>query len=89
TKIKPETIAAMVLTGIQGMPLNKVPPLELVVPAPRGAVCPPADGVPDVFVRWSRPVGPWSTLAGGRVGVWSCAPIAHQAFGTSREQSSR
>lgn len=25
TKIKPETIAAMVLTGIQGMPLNKVP----------------------------------------------------------------
>lgn len=25
TKIKPETIAAMVLTGIQGMPLHKVP----------------------------------------------------------------
>ncbi len=38
TKIKPETIAAMVLTGIQGMPLNKVPPLELVVLHPDYAV---------------------------------------------------
>lgn len=25
TKIKPETMAAMVLTGIEGVPLNKVP----------------------------------------------------------------
>lgn len=25
TKIKPETVAAMVLTGIQGIPLHKVP----------------------------------------------------------------
>ncbi|GEB58473.1 hypothetical protein GCM10017674_45480 [Streptomyces gardneri] len=38
TKIKPETIAAMVLTGIQGMPLHKVPPLELVVLHPDYAV---------------------------------------------------
>ncbi|MEE1940405.1 hypothetical protein V1L54_13485 [Streptomyces sp. TRM 70361] len=31
TRIKPETVAAMVLTGIEGIPLHKVPPLELVV----------------------------------------------------------
>ncbi len=38
TKIKPETMAAMVLTGIEGVPLNKVPPLELVVLHPDYAV---------------------------------------------------
>ncbi len=38
TKIKPETVAAMVLTGIQGIPLHKVPPLELVVLHPDYAV---------------------------------------------------
>ncbi len=38
TKIKPETMAAMVLTGIEGIPLNKVPPLELVVLHPDYAV---------------------------------------------------
>jgi len=29
TKVKPETMAAMVLTGIEGIPPSKVPPLEL------------------------------------------------------------
>ena len=38
TKIKPETMAAMVLTGIEGIPLHKVPPLELVVLHPDYAV---------------------------------------------------
>ncbi|WP_449341585.1 hypothetical protein [Streptomyces canarius] len=38
TKIKPETMAAMVLTGIEGVPLHKVPPLELVVLHPDYAV---------------------------------------------------
>ena len=38
TKIKPETVSAMVLTGILGMPLNEVPPLELVVLHPDYAV---------------------------------------------------
>jgi hypothetical protein len=38
TKIKPETMSAMVLTGIQGIPLAAVPPLELVVLHPDYAV---------------------------------------------------
>ena len=38
TKVKPETMSAMVLTGIQGVPLAKVPPLELVVLHPDYAV---------------------------------------------------
>ncbi|WP_193386468.1 MULTISPECIES: hypothetical protein [Streptomyces] len=38
TKIKPETMAAMVLTGIEGLPLYRVPPLELVVLHPDYAV---------------------------------------------------
>ena len=38
TKIKPETMAAMVLTGIEGIPLHRVPPLELVVLHPDYAV---------------------------------------------------
>ncbi|WP_234343656.1 hypothetical protein [Streptomyces sp. NRRL F-5123] len=38
TKVKPETMAAMVLTGIEGIPPNKVPPLELVVLHPDYAV---------------------------------------------------
>jgi hypothetical protein len=38
TKVKPETMAAMVLTGIQGIPPAKVPPLELVVLHPDYAV---------------------------------------------------
>ncbi|GAA3223569.1 hypothetical protein GCM10020256_31830 [Streptomyces thermocoprophilus] len=35
TKIKPETMAAMVLTGIEGVPLHKVPPAGTRRPAPR------------------------------------------------------
>ena len=38
TKIKPETMSAMVLTGIQGIPLSAVPPLELIVLHPDYAV---------------------------------------------------
>src|SRR5882757_11026845 len=38
TKVKPETMAAMVLTGIEGIPPAKVPPLELVVLHPDNAV---------------------------------------------------
>ncbi|WP_370147662.1 hypothetical protein [Streptacidiphilus sp. EB129] len=38
TKIKPETMSAMVLTGIQGIPRAAVPPLELVVLHPDYAV---------------------------------------------------
>ncbi|MEE4541975.1 hypothetical protein V2S66_08335 [Streptomyces sp. V4-01] len=38
TKVKPETMAAMVLTGIEGIPPSKVPPLELVVLHPDYAV---------------------------------------------------
>src|SRR5882757_3450856 len=38
TKVKPETMAAMVLTGIEGIPPAKVPPLELVVLHPDYAV---------------------------------------------------
>ncbi|MFC7468807.1 hypothetical protein ACFQVA_16520 [Actinomadura keratinilytica] len=38
TRIKPETVSAMVLTGIEGIPLHRVPPLELVVLHPDYAV---------------------------------------------------
>src|SRR3954463_4046614 len=38
TKVKPETMAAMVLTGIGGIPPAKAPPLELVVLHPDYAV---------------------------------------------------
>ncbi|GAB2574045.1 hypothetical protein GCM10027168_03840 [Streptomyces capparidis] len=38
TKVKPETMAAMVLTGIEGIPLSQVPPLELIVLHPDYAV---------------------------------------------------
>jgi hypothetical protein len=38
TKVKPETMAAMVLTGIEGIAPSKVPPLELVVLHPDYAV---------------------------------------------------
>lgn len=37
-KVKPETMSAMVLTTIEGIPLAKVPPLELVVLHPDYAV---------------------------------------------------
>lgn len=57
TKIKPETVAAMVLTGIQGIPLHKVPPLELVVLHPDYAVVKLPMTVVDRCATWAR--SPW------------------------------
>lgn len=68
TKIKPETIAAMVLTGIQGMPLNKVPPLELVVLHPDYAVV----KLPLTVVDPLRGVGEESV--GAAAFIWSTVP---------------
>ncbi|MEV0962629.1 MULTISPECIES: hypothetical protein [unclassified Streptomyces] len=68
TKIKPETIAAMVLTGIQGMPLNKVPPLELVVLHPDYAVV----KLPLTVVDPLRDVGEESV--GAAAFIWSTVP---------------
>jgi hypothetical protein len=68
TKIKPETIAAMVLTGIQGMPLNKVPPLELVVLHPDYAVV----KLPMTVVDPLRGIGEESV--GAAAFIWSTVP---------------
>ncbi|URM90184.1 hypothetical protein LUW75_09510 [Streptomyces sp. MRC013] len=68
TKIKPETIAAMVLTGIQGMPLHKVPPLELVVLHPDYAVV----KLPTTTVDPLRGVGEESV--GAAAFIWSTVP---------------
>lgn len=68
TKIKPETIAAMVLTGIQGMPLHKVPPLELVVLHPDYAVV----KLPMTVVDPLRGVGEESV--GAAAFIWSTVP---------------
>lgn len=68
TKIKPETIAAMVLTGIQGMPLNKVPPLELVVLHPDYAVV----KLPMTAVDPLRGIGEESV--GAAAFIWSTVP---------------
>ncbi|MCX5226894.1 hypothetical protein ABZY16_13115 [Streptomyces sp. NPDC006553] len=68
TKIKPETIAAMVLTGIQGMPLNKVPPLELVVLHPDYAVV----KLPMTVVDPLRAIGEESV--GAAAFIWSTVP---------------
>ncbi|MFJ4920174.1 hypothetical protein [Streptomyces sp. NPDC088725] len=68
TKIKPETIAAMVLTGIQGMPLNKVPPLELVVLHPDYAVV----KLPMTVVDPLRDIGEESV--GAAAFIWSTVP---------------
>ncbi|MFJ5221257.1 hypothetical protein [Streptomyces sp. NPDC088400] len=68
SKIKPETIAAMVLTGIQGMPLNKVPPLELVVLHPDYAVV----KLPMTVVDPLRGVGEESV--GAAAFIWSTVP---------------
>ncbi|MEU3919384.1 hypothetical protein ACFYW6_29115 [Streptomyces sp. NPDC002659] len=67
-KIKPETIAAMVLTGIQGMPLNKVPPLELVVLHPDYAVV----KLPMTVVDPLRGIGEESV--GAAAFIWSTVP---------------
>ncbi|MER8046065.1 hypothetical protein [Streptomyces sp. NPDC094032] len=68
TKIKPETIAAMVLTGIQGMPLYKVPPLELVVLHPDYAVV----KLPMTVVDPLRGIGEESV--GAAAFIWSTVP---------------
>ncbi|MCX4963986.1 hypothetical protein ACIGJO_33705 [Streptomyces sp. NPDC079020] len=68
TKIKPETVAAMVLTGIQGIPLYKVPPLELVVLHPDYAVV----KLPMTVVDPLRGVGEESV--GAAAFIWSTVP---------------
>ncbi|WP_424213155.1 hypothetical protein ACN20G_14275 [Streptomyces sp. BI20] len=68
TRIKPETMAAMVLTGIQGIPLHKVPPLELVVLHPDYAVV----KLPMTVVDPLRGVGEESV--GAAAFIWSTVP---------------
>ncbi|GAA2468916.1 hypothetical protein GCM10010388_71730 [Streptomyces mauvecolor] len=68
TKIKPETMAAMVLTGIQGIPLHKVPPLELVVLHPDYAVV----KLPMTVVDPLRGVG--EETVGAAAFIWSTVP---------------
>ncbi|WP_405898386.1 hypothetical protein OG242_13365 [Streptomyces sp. NBC_00727] len=68
SKIKPETVAAMVLTGIQGIPLHKVPPLELVVLHPDYAVV----KLPMTVVDPLRGVGEESV--GAAAFIWSTVP---------------
>ncbi|MEV5603126.1 hypothetical protein AB0L33_16965 [Streptomyces sp. NPDC052299] len=68
TKIKPETVAAMVLTGIQGIPLHKVPPLELVVLHPDYAVV----KLPMTVVDPLRGIGEESV--GAAAFIWSTVP---------------
>ncbi|MCX5199104.1 hypothetical protein OOK31_35350 [Streptomyces sp. NBC_00249] len=68
TKIKPETVAAMVLTGIEGIPLHKVPPLELVVLHPDYAVV----KLPMTVVDPLRGVGEESV--GAAAFIWSTVP---------------
>ncbi|MCB5178953.1 hypothetical protein [Streptomyces antimicrobicus] len=68
TKIKPETVAAMVLTGIEGIPLHKVPPLELVVLHPDYAVV----KLPMTVVDPLREIGEESV--GAAAFIWSTVP---------------
>ncbi len=68
TKIKPETMAAMVLTGIEGVPLNKVPPLELVVLHPDYAVV----KLPMTVVDPIRGIG--EEAVGAAAFIWSTVP---------------
>ncbi|HWU08300.1 MAG TPA: hypothetical protein VN520_18270, partial [Streptomyces sp.] len=68
SKIKPETVAAMVLTGIQGIPLHQVPPLELVVLHPDYAVV----KLPMTVVDPLRDVGEESV--GAAAFIWSTVP---------------
>ncbi|WP_333774307.1 hypothetical protein [Streptomyces sp. IBSBF 3136] len=68
TKIKPETMAAMVLTGIQGVPLHKVPPLELVVLHPDYAVV----KLPTTVVDPLRGIG--EEAVGAAAFIWSTVP---------------
>ncbi|MET9501480.1 hypothetical protein ACFYO5_16795 [Streptomyces sp. NPDC006259] len=68
TKIKPETMAAMVLTGIEGVPLHKVPPLELVVLHPDYAVV----KLPMTVVDPLRDIG--EEAVGAAAFIWSTVP---------------
>lgn len=68
TKIKPETMAAMVLTGIEGIPLYRVPPLELVVLHPDYAVV----KLPMTVVDPLRGVG--EEAVGAAAFIWSTVP---------------
>ncbi|CAL9457840.1 hypothetical protein SUDANB6_02576 [Streptomyces sp. enrichment culture] len=68
TKIKPETMAAMVLTGIQGVPLHRVPPLELVVLHPDYAVV----KLPTAVVDPLRGIG--EETVGAAAFIWSTVP---------------
>ncbi|MGP3927279.1 hypothetical protein [Streptomyces sp. 8N616] len=68
TKIKPEMMAAMVLTGIEGIPLHKVPPLELVVLHPDYAVV----KLPMTVVDPLRGVG--EEAVGAAAFIWSTVP---------------
>ncbi|MEV5376800.1 MULTISPECIES: hypothetical protein [Streptomyces] len=68
TRIKPETVAAMVLTGIEGIPLHKVPPLELVVLHPDYAVV----KLPMTVVDPLRGIGEESV--GAAAFIWSTVP---------------
>ncbi|MFG2678178.1 hypothetical protein [Streptomyces sp. NPDC048392] len=68
TKIKPETMAAMVLTGIEGVPLHKVPPLELVVLHPDYAVV----KLPMTAVDPLRGIG--EEAVGAAAFIWSTVP---------------
>ncbi|MFH9108800.1 hypothetical protein ACH4LN_20365 [Streptomyces albus] len=68
TKIKPETMAAMVLTGIEGIPLHRVPPLELVVLHPDYAVV----KLPMTVVDPLRGVG--EETVGAAAFIWSTVP---------------
>ena len=68
TKIKPETMAAMVLTGIEGVPLHKVPQLELVVLHPDYAVV----KLPMTVVDPLRGIG--EEAVGAAAFIWSTVP---------------
>ncbi|MFY1678208.1 MULTISPECIES: hypothetical protein [unclassified Streptomyces] len=68
TRIKPETMAAMVLTGIQGVPLHRVPPLELVVLHPDYAVV----KLPTTVVDPLRRIG--EEAVGAAAFIWSTVP---------------
>jgi hypothetical protein len=68
TKVKPETMAAMVLTGIEGIPLAKVPPLELVVLHPDYAVV----KLPEKVVEPLRKAG--EEELGAAAFIWSTVP---------------
>ncbi|MFJ6212430.1 hypothetical protein ACIQGZ_03725 [Streptomyces sp. NPDC092296] len=68
TKIKPETMSAMVLTGIKGVPLHQVPPLELVVLHPDYALW----QLPPSVVEPLRKAD--ETELGAAAFIWSTVP---------------